>query len=119
MRRRHGLKPRRGVECVASDRTSDRGPYVGDGLTTLDTDADLKVEAELPSQHRHRVAHLERSANRPERVVLVHGRNAEDTYDGIADELFYYPPVPLDRIAHRSVVAIEDTSKDLGVETLS
>ena len=119
VRRRQGLKPSRRVERVAPDPTRDRGPHVSDGLTALDTDADLEVEAEVPPQQRHGVAHLERSTNCPKRVVLVHDRNAEHAYDRIADELFYDPAVPLDRVTHRSVVAIEDTSKDFGVETLS
>ena len=46
-----------------------------------------------------RVAQLDRRANRTERVVLAHGRHAEDRHHRVADELLDRAAVPLDRRA--------------------
>ena len=50
---------------------------------------------------------LDGSPHRSQRVVLVHERNAEDSHDGVADELLHRAAVMLDDRLHALEVARE------------
>ena len=66
-----------------------------------------------------RVAHLDRRAAGPQRVVLVHLGDAEDGHDRIADELLHRPAVRLDDPLHPLEVAGEQGPQRLGVGRLA
>ena len=51
-------------------------------------------------EFRHRIPHLRRRPQRPQGVVLVRDRDAEDRHDGVADELLDGAAVPLDDRLH-------------------
>ena len=70
-------------------------------------DADPRLQAQLGQC----VLHLLRRADGPERVVLMHGGNAEHSHDLIPDELLHRSPMPLDDLPH----AIEETGLDAAV----
>ena len=91
----------------------------GNSLAGLDPNADLKFNVELASQIGQRIAHLKGGAHGPERVILMHDGNAEDTDDRVADELLNDATMPLDRGAHRLVVTIENASQHFGVKALA
>ena len=59
-------------------------------------DPDPRLQAELGQ----RVLHLLRCPHGSERVVLVHGGDAEHRHHLVADELLDRPAVPLDDLAH-------------------
>ena len=65
------------------------------------------ADAPLDAQLRERVAHLDRRAQRPERVVLVHDRHAEHRHHRVADELLDAAAVALDDALHPLEIAGE------------
>ena len=60
--------------------------------------------------------HLGGCANGAERVVLVHGRQAEDGHDRVADELLDHAAVPLEHRLHVVEVAREHLAQRLRVD---
>ena len=58
-------------------------------------------------------------AHRPEGVVLVHDRDAEDGQHGVADELLHRPAVALDHRLRRFEVASERGAQALRIEALA
>ncbi len=89
------LARRRGLLEASGD--VDR--VAGDERLTLAADDDLaRVDADprLEPVLRDRRAHLRRSADRAQRVVLVRDGDPEDRHDRVADELLDRPAVPLD-----------------------
>ena len=66
-----------------------------------------------------RTLHVEGGSHRPERVVLVDAREAEDGHHGVADELLHRAAVPLDGDPHLLVPRAHQLAQRLGVETLA
>ena len=66
-----------------------------------------------------RTLHVERGSHRPERVVFVDAREAEDGHHGVADELLHRAAVPLDGDPHLLVPGAQQLAERLGVETLA
>ena len=104
------LEPRRDVDGVAGGE-----PLLGSGHDLARVDADAGLDAQLGQ----RVAHLDRRAARPKRIVLVHLRNAEHGHDRVADELLHRPAVRLDDALHALEVAGEQGAQRLGVGRLA
>ena len=77
------------------------------------------VAFEIRVQPLERRAHLARSANRAQRVVLVDLRDAEDGHDGVADVLLDGAPMMFDRRPHRLEVPLHDAAYRLRVERLA
>jgi hypothetical protein len=66
--------------------------------TRLDLDAPLAAEVDV---ERLQVdAHVERCANGTQGVIFVKRGDAEDSHDGVADELLYGPAVAFDDSFH-------------------
>jgi hypothetical protein len=82
----------------------------GDHLARVD--ADPGFDAEL-GQRR---SHLERRSADPERVVLVHLRDAEDGHHRVADELLHRAAVALDDLLHALEVAGKERAQRLGID---
>ena len=99
------------------------GRVAGDYLAGVDAgthpDPDPMGRLELVVQLRELVAQLDRRAHRPQRVVLVHERDAERRHDRVADELLDRAAVPLQDLAGRLVVAGPDVAQRLGIELLA
>ena len=106
-RLRRLLEPRGDV-----DRVTGREPLLGAGHDLAGRHADASLDAELGE----RVAHLDRRAHRPQRVVLVHDRDAEDGHHRVADELLDRAAVALDDRPHPLEVAGEQRPQRLRVE---
>ena len=73
----------------------------------------------LQPQRRERVPHLDRCPHRPQCVVLVHDRHAEDGHHGVADELLDGATVMRDDRLHPIEVAREQRAQPLGIERLA
>ncbi len=119
--RRRLLESLRGVDRVARDEC--RAAVARDDLAAVDADADPQrrpaLRRERLVQVRERPPHLEGGPHRPQRVVLVHLRDAEDRHHGVADELLDGAAVMLDRPAHRVVPGTEERAQRLRVEVLA
>ena len=115
------LEPLRGIDRVAGDER--RVVVAGDHLAAVDADPDPELRPPLAGQllvqPGQRLAHLDGGPNRAQRVVLVHGRNAEHRHHRVADELLDRAAVPLERLAHRAVPARHQAAQRLGVEPLA
>ena len=105
-RRGRLLQPSSDVDCVARGQ-----PLLGagDDLAGVDADPHLHryavVALEVLVERRDRIAELRSGAQSPQGVVLVHGRNAEDGHDRVADELLDGPAVALQASTRRLEVA--------------
>ena len=62
---------------------------------------------------------LGRGSQSAQRVVLVHGRHAEDRHHGVPDELLHRPPVALQADASDVEVPRHNAAERLGIELLS
>ena len=78
-------------------------------------DADPPLDSELGQ----RLPHLDRRAQRAQRVVLVHHRHAEHRHHRVADELLHAAAVPLDDPLHPLEVAGEQRPQPLRIERLA
>ena len=119
---RRRLEPRRGVERITGNPALDRGAIVRERLPGIDGDADLdpRVDAtDLAVEFVGGPSHLQRRANGTEGVIFVRRRDPECTDHRVADELLDRAAMPFDRGAHRSEVAVQDASEDLGIRSLS
>ncbi len=65
-------------------------------------------------EFRHRIPHLRRRPQRAQGVVLVRDRDAEDSHDGVADELLDGAAVPLDDRLHPLEVPPQERSSTSG-----
>ena len=107
------------------DRVSRRQPLLGagDDLAGVDAHAQLEARAvvalELLVQLAEGAAQLVGGPDCPERVVLVHDRDAEDGHDCVADELLHGPAVALDDHLRRLEVASHDSTQALRVDPLA
>jgi hypothetical protein len=122
-RRRSLLKTGGEVWGVAGDEGMPERRITGQNITSRDTHADIYLYAMLPPQFvvqpAKRVAHLARSPECTECVILVHGGNPEDGHDGVADELLDNSTMPLEDPAHGGEVASEDASERFWIETFA
>ena len=105
-------------------RPAAAGPRIADDdRAGVDADAHRDLETALGPegcvQGRQRGLHLGGRPDRPERVVLVHDRDAEDGDDRIADELLDRSAVALEDRAHRVEPAAHDRAQRLRVEVLA
>ena len=103
------LEPRRDVDRVAGD---ERVSLAGHHLARVDPDPRPQPD------RRHGVPQLDGGANRPERVVLVRLRDAEDRHHGVADELLHGAAVPLEDASRVLEVAAHRRPHRLRVEPL-
>ena len=114
------LEPRGDVHRVACREPLLRA---GHHLTRVDADAELELDAVVPSEPAVQlgdpVPHLGRGSHGAERVVFVHHRNAEDGHHRVADELLHRAAVPLDHRLHRLEVACHHPAQRLGIELLA
>ena len=107
------------------DRIAGREPLLGagDDLTGVDAEPDAQrrpvVALELGVQRLERIAQLHGGTHRPQRVVLVHLRHAEDRHHRIADELLHRAAVPLDDGLGCLEVARQHAAQALRVEPLA
>ena len=90
-------------------------PLLGSGHDLARRDADAALDPELGEG----LAHLDRGAQRAQRVVLVQHRDAEDGHDCVADELLDRAAVALDDRLHALEVAREQRPQCLRVERLA
>jgi hypothetical protein len=104
------LQPRGDVYRVPGDQRLARA---GDHLAGVHADADLQ------SEHADGLPHLDRGAYRPERVILVDLRQAEDRHRGVAHELLDGSPVALEDRAELAVVTRHELTKHLGIGPLA
>ena len=74
---------------------------------------------ELLVERPERGAHVDRRADRPQRVIVVRGRNAENCHDGVADELLHGAAVPLQLTADDGVVLLHHAAQHFSVERLA
>ena len=122
-RARRLLEPLRDVDGVSGDEHLAAGAVACDHLTAVDADADadphLQLPLELLVQLGERLAELGRGAHRPQRVVLVQLRDAEDGHDRVADELLHRPAVPLEHDRHLLEEAGHHPPQRLRVEPLA
>ena len=103
------LEPRRDVDGVARD---ERVALAGHDLARVHADPRPQPD------RRDGRPQLDRGANRPERVVLVRLRDAEDRHHGVADELLDRAAVPLEDRPRILEVAAHRRPHGLGVEAL-
>src|SRR6202035_458808 len=61
---------------------------------------------------------LRRRPNRPQRVILVHDRDAEHRHHRIPNELLHRPTVALDDCPHLGEVPVENSAQHLRIELL-
>ena len=117
------LEAGRDVDGVARREPLARARVARHHLAGVDAGAHRDLDAPLGHQvdvqTGERVAHLDGRAHGPQRVVLVHHRDAEDGHDGVTDELLDRAAVPLDDGAHLVEVAGHDAAQRLGVEPLA
>ena len=102
------LEPRGHVDGVPG-----REPLLGARHDLARLDADPTLDPELGQ----RVPHLDGGPQRPQRVVLVHDRHAEDGHHRVADELLDRAAVALDDRLHPVEVAREQRTQRLRVES--
>ena len=114
------FKALRGVHGVSSDEC--RGLIARYDLPGVDADPDAQLghfaSGEAAVETLDGRLHLERRADRPQRVVLVRPREAEDGHHGIADELLHRASVRLDGVAHRLVPGAHQFAQRFGIEPL-
>jgi hypothetical protein len=82
-------------------------------------DAHAPLPLELHVQRFELVAELGCRAHGAHGVVLVHGRNPENSHDGVADELLHRAAVPFEHGLGRLEVASHDPAERLGIELLA
>ena len=107
------LEPGSHVHGVAHDERLALRRIPREHVAGVDADAGLDLP-HLP----HRVTHLERRPQRPQRVVLVHGGDAEDGHQRVADHLLDNAAVSLHGLADRRVEPRHHAAHDLGVGPL-
>ena len=83
------LEPRRRIHHGSGDEELTRRSQAGRGDAGFDAHAYLQriPQSELRADTPETSADGQAGADRAERVVLVHGRQAEDRHHGVADEL--------------------------------
>lgn len=103
----HGLQALSGVHRVAGHRIgfcTDRAEAAGDDGTAIDTDmqAERHAGAGVPAlaDLSGPTDHIECGPERPDRIVLMSDRRAEQRQQRIADELVDEAAISLDRLGH-------------------
>ena len=98
------LETRRDVHRVAGDESLPARRVAGDDLTSVHAGPVRQPHApslaELVVETAERDLHLRGGADRAKRVVLMHGRQAKDGHDRIADKFLDHAAVPLEHCAH-------------------
>jgi len=117
------LQARRDIHRITRCTAAACAGVTDHDLARVDADAHLDLEVPLGPergvQRPKRLLHVRRRSNRPESVVLVQHRDAEDGNNGVADELFDRPAVVLEDLAHRLEPATHDRAERLGIEALT
>ena len=111
------------VDGVAGHEPLPGGRVAGDHLAGVDPGPIRELHA-VPRQEvlvelAERLLHAMRGADRPERVVLVQLRQAEDGHDRVADVLLDRPAVEVEDRLHRVEVAGHDLAERFGIERLA
>src|SRR6185503_17663780 len=95
----------------------------GDDLARVDADAQLEAGAvaalELVVQRAETLAELLRRSQRPQRVVLVHRRHAEDGHHRVADELLDGAAMPFEDPLRDLEVARHHGAQALRIDPLA
>ena len=111
------------VDGVAGHDRGIDGRHTGHDLAGVHADAHLDRHAPVPLellvQGREPLAHVRRGPRRPERVVLVQLRDAEDRHHRIAGVLLDGAAVPFDRGSHRLEVPSLDVAERLRVQSFA
>jgi hypothetical protein len=104
------LEARRDVDGVAR---CERLALADHHFARVDTDAHLELE------RCDGLAHLDRRAHGPQRIVLVRGGDAEHRHHRVADELLDRAPVAFEHLTQRGVVALHRRPVGLRIEALA
>ena len=108
------------VDRIAGRKALPAAGVACDDLASVDTGPDCDRHAPVPREllveRREAFAHLHRSPNRPQRIVLVDDRNPENGHHGVTDELLDDSLVALDDGLHLVEVAAHHASQRLRVE---
>jgi hypothetical protein len=111
------------VDRVAGDQALPEAGVPRDDLAGVDARAIGETRApdalELVVQRGERSLHSRRRPDGPQRVVLVHRRQAEDGHDRVPDVLFDPAAVLLEHGLHLVEVAREQLAQGLGIERLA
>ena len=122
VRRRSGLKARRGIDDVARDHRLPQlrpRPERDDRLACVNGQAHLQIQLRIGRvELSDGAARSEGRAHRTLRIVAVRDRRTEDRHDGVADELLDRPAEGLDLRAQPRVIAVQDPAHVLGIELL-
>src|SRR3990170_5565786 len=90
------------------------------GLSGGDSDAQPQRDAEFLReggvQALKGFPHLHRRPHRPSGIIFVCPGDAEDGEDGVSNELFDGPPVPLNRLDHSREILLQEGSPVFGIE---
>ena len=115
-----GLEPGGGVDDGSGDEELPGGPEAGGGLARLDADVDVegRGEAERLGEAPGAAADRETGPDGAERVVLVHGRQAEHGHDRVADELLGAAAEREELLGRRLEEQAEDLAGAFGVQAL-
>ncbi len=117
------LEPRRDVHGVARDQPLAVGDVAGDHLAGVDAgpvlEADTVRRLETFVHPSQGLPHLRGGANRPDRVVLVQDRQAEDRHDRVADVLLHGAAVALEHRLHLREVQVQHLSERFAVQPLA
>ena len=101
--------------CSSRAATFTASPVASRSSVPVTTSPVLTPIRPVDAELGQRVAHLDRRAARPQRVVLVHDRNAEDRHHRVADELLHRAAVRLDDPLHPLEVARQQRPQRLRV----
>ena len=86
---------------------------------TRDDLAGVDTNPRLQAQLRHSRPHLPCRADRPQGIVLMRDRHAENSHDRIADKLLHRSTVALEDLPHPLVVAAHLRPQRLGIGPLT
>jgi hypothetical protein len=119
-RPRRLLQPLRDIDGVARHKVVAAAPVARDHLPGVDPDSNAErhvpVAFELAVEVGERTRQLVRRAHRPQRVVFMQARDAEDGHHGVADELLDGSAVALEDRARRLEIPRHHPSQRLRVE---
>ena len=113
------LEPRGHVDGVAGGERADVGRAARCGLARVEPDAHAQLDADLGVEPVTGRAHVQRRPRRPQGVVLVRCRDAEDGHHAVTPVVLDRAAVALDRAAHGMEPALHRPPQLLRVDALA